>query len=126
MTDNILFNNVDSIKNFLSYVEGDDIKNTISKIPLYSFIVITDNTGTHSGVLIELKKTFFKIIQNIDDLNSIIKVKFSNVYNIYYISNMRTYKRDYQNANKDKKKESNRRYYLNKKNKLEQLKQQSE
>lgn len=52
-------NNTDYIKQFLSNAEGDDIKNVVQKIPLFSFIILTDDTGTYNGILIEIKKTFF-------------------------------------------------------------------
>jgi hypothetical protein len=110
-------NDINEIHAHLSYAEGDNIKETINKMPPLSYITFIDNNSEYhsGGILIGVHKTYFKLLTNVDDIDSMIKVKYSKIKKIYYVYNIRSYKRIYQNNNKDKKKEHDRRYYLKKK-----------
>lgn len=102
------FNSLVDIHKRLSTVEGDknDIKIIISKIPLLSFISYVDinNRYDRGGILVDVHKTYFKLITDLENINSITKIKFSNIKKIYYVNNPRSYYREYQIKNKDKKK----------------------
>jgi ribosomal protein S21 len=118
----IMPNNIDNIEfihEHLSYAEGKtDIINTISKLPLLSFIFCFKKNNPdeqYNGILVGVKKTYFKLITDLNDFDSVIHISFSDIDKIFYVTNVRTYHRFYQNSHKDKKKESDRKYYLKKK-----------
>jgi hypothetical protein len=118
------FNNINDIQIRISQIEGGSIKDLITKIPILSYITFTNNDNEYDsgGFLISISKTYFKIITNVEDFNSITKIKYSNIKKIYYVYNTRSYHREYQNDNKDKKQEINKRYYQQKKERLNEQK----
>lgn len=130
MSEHNKIDSVEYIQDHISSAEGKTIKDTIQKIPLLSYITCTkyndndddddNNTQNYGGFLVDIHKTYFKLIQDINNMDSVIKIKYSKINKIYYVTNVRTYHRSYQNANKDKKKESDRKYYLKKKKLKEQ------
>lgn len=111
------FETLEEIHTHLSTAEGDNIKETVQMIPLLSYISCIDlDDDFYQGILISIHKTYFKIITNLNDIDSIIKIKYSKINKIYYVYNSRTYRRVYTNQNRDKKKNAIEDIILIKKN----------
>jgi hypothetical protein len=110
----------DYVINNLSYIEGDNIGEKLSKLPILSYISYIDNDDEYNdgGFLIGIRKNSFKIITNPHDDDSIIKVKFLNIKKIYFVENKRTYHKKYNNEHRERKNEINRQYYQRKKDRL--------
>jgi hypothetical protein len=109
-------NKLEQILNNISHYEDEEIINTISSIPLYSYISYIDSNNEYNsgGYLIKIGKSYVKIITNLNDFESIDKIKLKYIKKLYFVYNSRTYRRKYIQENKDKKRAQNRRYYLKK------------
>ncbi len=101
----------------ISSTDNEDVKNYIKMIPEFSHIsyINYDDEYQTGGYLISCHKTYIKLITKLDDIDSIIKLKYKDVKKLYYVYNIRSYRRNYIRENKDKKAAQNRRYYEKKK-----------
>jgi hypothetical protein len=123
----IKFNDIETIYSHLSFAEDENIKEIMKTMPPLSYVTFINNDDEYDngGFLLSNHKTYFKLIRNVNDMDSIIKVKYSNIKKIFYVFNARTYRWIYTNNNREKKRERNRRYREKKKMLKEQVKLKS-